>query len=152
MKKKTGKKKILIAVCALVLAAAIAAAVILPGMFQMSINNYSYVAEKQTGVDYSADFDITLKGTSANLMINSKIASVALVSSDGKTIFNSCSKDAAKYSLANVLSIRMRDKDGNSYTMNSTDNSVSFGTFEVKVIDKTAVSVKFNFLTFYIIP
>lgn len=147
MKKKTGKKKILIAVCALVLAAAIAAAVILPGMFQKSINNYSYVAEKQTGVDYSADFDITLKGTSANLMINSKIASVALVSSDGKTIFNSCSKDAAKYSLANVLSIRMRDKDGNSYTMNSTDNSVSFGTFEVKVIDKTAVSVKFNFFT-----
>ena len=47
MKKKTGKKKILIAVCALVLAAAIAAAVILPGMFQKSINNYSYVAEKQ---------------------------------------------------------------------------------------------------------
>ncbi len=147
MKKKTGKKKILIAVCALVLAVAIAVAVILPGMFQKNINNYSYIAEKQMGVDYSADFDITLKGTSANLMINSKNASVALVSSDGKTIFNSCSKDAAKYSLANVLSIRMRDKDGNSYTMNSTDNSVAFGTFEVKVIDKTAVSVKFNFFT-----
>lgn len=147
MKKKTGKKKILIVVCALVLAVAIAAAVILPGMFQKSINNYSYIAEKQIGVDYSADFDITLKGTSANLKINSKNASVALVSSDGKTIFNSCSEDAAKYSLANVLSIRMRDKDGNSYTMNSTDNSVAFGTFEVTTIDKTAVSVKFNFFT-----
>ena len=147
MKKKTGKKKILIAVCALVLAVAIAAAVILPGMLQKSINNYSYIAENQIGVDYSADFDITLKGTSANLKINSKNASVALVSSGGKTIFNSCSKDAAKYSLANVLSVRMRDKDGNSYTMNSTDNSVAFGTFEVKSIDKTAVSVKFNFFT-----
>ena len=68
---------------------AIAAAVILPGMLQKSINNYSYIAENQIGVDYSADFDITLKGTSANLKINSKNASVALVSSGGKTIFNS---------------------------------------------------------------
>lgn len=147
MKKKTGKKKILIAICALVLVAAIAATVILPGMLQKSINNYSYIAENQIGVDYSANFDITLKGTSANLKINSKNASVAIVSSDGKTIFNSCSKNAAKYSLANVLSIRMRDKDGNSYTMNSTDNSVAFGTFEVKTIDKTAILIKFNFFT-----
>ncbi len=145
MKIKSSSKKILIAICAILLTVAIVLAVVLPGMLQKDINNYSYVAKKQTGVKYSSEYDITLKGNGANLKINSKNASVALVSLDGKTVFNSCSDDAAVYSLANVLSIRMRDKDGNSYTMNSTDNSVAFGAFEIVTDSTTKITVKFNF-------
>ena len=32
-------------------------------MLQKSINNYSYIAENQIGVDYTANFDITLNET-----------------------------------------------------------------------------------------
>ena len=62
MKIKSSSKKILIAICAILLTVAIVLAVVLPGMLQKDINNYSYVAKKQTGVKYSSEYDITLKG------------------------------------------------------------------------------------------
>ena len=132
MKKVSNKIKILLSVCAVVLVAAIVAVVLLPGFSQKQVQNYSYVAEKQSGADSSA-YDIVIgEKNNANFVIDSKTANVFLKSSDGRILFNSRSEDAARHSLASVLNVRLRDIDGNSYTMNSTDNSVGFKTFEVK--------------------
>ncbi len=132
MKKISNKTKILISICAVVLVGAIIAVVLLPGFSKKTVQNYSYVAEKQSGTD-AFDYDITVGDVnSARFVIDSKTANVFLTSRDGRILFNSRSEDAARHSLASVLNIRLRDVDGNSYTMNSTDNSTNFKTFEVK--------------------
>ena len=146
MKKTLKNKKILFSFCALVLIVAILLAIILPGTVKKDINNYSYVAKTQKAVDVSSGFDVTVAGSgNGMILVNSKNGAVALVSTDGKTVFNSCSADAAKQTLAHIISLRLRDKNGNSYTMNSTDNSVAFGTFGVISQNNTRTNIKFDF-------
>ena len=145
MKRKSAKIKIIVSVIALVVALCIGAAVVLPGFSQKEVTNLSFVAKKQKGFDFSQDNILAIKGKSANLTVDKENATVAVVSSEGNVVFNSCSVDAARYSLASILSIRTRDKDGNSYTMNSTDNSVQFGTFRTEKINETKISVSFDF-------
>lgn len=132
MKKKSSKLKILISLCAVVLVGVILTVIILPSFSDKNVQNYSYVADKQTGV-VNNDFDVVIKGgNNAQLGVDTKDAGVYVISPTGRIIFNSRSEDAARHLLASVLNVRLRDKDGNSYAMNSTDNSVSFGTFTVK--------------------
>ena len=146
MKMNSKTKKIIVSCCALVLVAAIVAAVFLPGALKKDIKNYSYIASTQKGVDASKGFDVTVKGSgNRKILVNSKNGAVALVSVDGKTIFNSCSTDAAEQQLASVIDLRLRDKNGNSYIMNSTDNSVAFGTFRVVAQSNTRTNIEFNF-------
>ncbi len=146
MKKVLKNKKILLSCCALVLVVAILLAIFLPGAVKKDINNYSFVAKTQKAVDVSSGFDVTVAGSgNRKILVNSKNAAVALVANDGKTVFNSCSKDAAEQTLAHIISLRLRDKNGNSYTMNSTDNSVAFGTFGVISQSNTRTNIKFDF-------
>lgn len=132
MKKKSTKFKILISLCAVVLAGVIVAVPVLLSLSPRDIQNYSYIAEKQAGAA-ALRYDVIINGdNNAKFAVDSKSANVFLVSPDGKVLFNSRSEDAAGRMLASVLNVRLRDKDGNSYAMNSTDNSVAFNTFEVK--------------------
>ena len=138
-------KKFLIPVCAVVLVIAIVVAVVVIASRPVELKNYSFIAEDQVFVQYGQDFNIAINGNNSEKMLfNSKNGAVALVSSDGATVYNSCSEDASEYSLATVLSIRLRDSKGNSYTMNSTDNSVAFGSFSVDNKGGNKVSIKFN--------
>lgn len=141
---KNKKKKIIIAACAFATALAAIATAVIPKLSPKDVKNYSYIAKKQTGVAYSSDFDLVLKGTSADLKINSENGAVAIVTASGKTVFNSCSDDAASRSLANVIALRLRDEAGNSYTLNSTDNSVAFKTFDVTSAGTNEISIKFK--------
>ncbi len=110
----------------------ILALLMFPGFTSVSVQNYSYVDEKQIGIS-DVNFDTTINGDNGErLGIDSKTASVYLVSPSGKVVFNSRSEDAANHLLASVLNVRLRDKKGNSYTMNSTENSVFFGTFYIE--------------------
>lgn len=146
MKKSSKNKKILFSCCAVVLVVAILLAVFLPGAVSKKVNNYSYVAKTQKAVDASSGFDVTVVGSgNRKILVNSKNGAVAFVSGDGKTIFNSCSKDAAEQTLAHIISLRLRDKNGNSYSMNSTDNSVALGTFGVVSQSNTRANIKFDF-------
>ncbi len=130
---------------AAILVVAIVVAIVVIASRPVVLKNYSFIAENQAYVKYGQDFDIAVKGSnSEKLLVNSKNGAVALVSSDGNTVFNSCSADASEYSLATVLSIRLRDEDGNSYTMNSTDNSVAFGSFSVEDKGNDRISLKFD--------
>ena len=147
MKMNSKKKKIIISCCALVLVATIIVAIIfLPGTVNKEVKTNSYVAKTQTGIAVSDAFDVTIKGSdNKKMLVNSKNGAVAFVSDDGKVVFNSCSIDAAEQQLASVLSLRLRDKIGNSYIMNSTDNSVSFGTFRVVAQSNIRTNIEFNF-------
>lgn len=146
MKTNSKRKKIIFSCCALVLVVAIVAAIFLPGVMKKDIKNYSYVAKTQKSVDASSGFDVTVVGSgNRKILVNSKNGAVAFVSADGKTIFNACSKDAAEQTLAHIISLRLRDKDGNSYIMNSTDNSVAFGTFGVISQSNTRTNIRFDF-------
>ena len=146
MKKNTGKFKIIISVCAVLLVGVLIAVIVLPSFSTGSVQNYSYVADKQVGIADN-DFDVVIKGeNNAQFGIDTTDAGVYVVSPNGKVVFNSRSEDAARQLLSSVLNVRLRDKAGNSYTMNSTENSASFGTF---VVDKeTDCRVKIVFELF----
>lgn len=138
-------KKFLISAVAVVLVAAIVVAIVVISSRPKALKNYSYIAENQASVKFDESFDVVIEGLSSEkMLINGTNGAVALVTSDGKTVFNSCSADASEYSLATVLSIRLRDGSGNSYTMNSTDNSVSFNGVSVEDKGDGSVSVKFD--------
>ncbi len=145
MKIKKLKNKKLIILCALVLVAVIVLSQTIPMLLSKSIKSYSYTTGNSQGVDFSPAYDVEVSGNkSRKMLINSQNGAVAIVSSSGEEIFNSASVDAAKYSLSNALDVRLRDRSGNVYLMNSTDNSVAFGTFEVMGISVKKASVKFD--------
>lgn len=123
---------------------AILAMLMFPSFTSVSVQNYSYVDEKQIGIS-DVNFDITIKGDNGErLGIDSKTASVYLVSPSGKVVFNSRSEDAANHLLASVLNVRLRDKKGNSYTMNSTENSAFFGTFYIENENSQKIKIIFE--------
>lgn len=141
---KQNAPKIIIICCAVIIASVLAA-MFLPALTTAKPENHTLYDGKQQGIEFSDSFDTAVKGNnSQKLLVNKSNGAVALVSSNGKTVFNSMSPDAAKYSLAEVLEVRLRNKKGDIFSMNSTDNSVSFGTFEVLTIDGTNTSLKFS--------
>lgn len=143
--KKASKPKIIL-LCALVLVAAVVLTATIPVMLSGNIKNYSFTESKTGAVEFSESaFDVQLNGSkSRKLLINNSNGAVALTSSDGEFVYNSCSAAASDYSLANVIDVRLRDKSGNVYTMNSTDNSVAFGSFDVISQSVKRASIKFN--------
>ncbi|MBR4286432.1 MAG: hypothetical protein IKT55_01865 [Clostridia bacterium] len=144
MKKFSNKIKILVSLVAVFLVGAILAMLMFPSFTSVSVQNYSYVDEKQIGIS-DVNFDITIKGDNGErLGIDSKTASVYLVSPSGKVVFNSRSEDAANHLLASVLNVRLRDKKGNSYTMNSTENSAFFGTFYIENENSQKIKIIFE--------
>ncbi len=147
MKKNSGKLKILISLCAVLLVSVLLAVIVLPSFSKVSVQNYSYVADEQVGIADS-DFDMVIKGdNNAQIGIDTIDAGVYVVSPNGKVVFNSRSEDAAKQLLASVLNVRLRDKAGNSYTMNSTENSAFFGTFVVDSESDRSVKITFELFT-----
>ena len=114
----------------------------LPVIMMVKPENHTLTDNKHEGVEFSKAFNTTVAGSNGQkLLINSKNGAVALVSSDGKTVFNSMSPDAARYTLASVLKIRLRDKKGDIYIMDSTDNSVDFGTVNVLQVNGTNATI-----------
>lgn len=138
--------KIFISLCAVILVGVILAVAVLPQFSSSEVQNYSYVAEKQLGID-DVNYDFSVKGDNGeSFAVDSKTACVYLISPEGKVVFNSRSSDAAKNSLASVINIRLRDKNGNSYTMNSTENSAFFGAFTID--SKNSKKLRMNFELF----
>ena len=141
---KQNAPKIIIICCAVIIVSVLAA-MFLPALTRVKPENHTFYDGKQQGVEFSDSFDTAVKGTgSQKLLINKSNGAVALASSNGKIIFNSMSTDAAEYSLASVLKVRLRNKKGDIFSMNSTDNSVAFGSFEVLPVDGTNTAVTFR--------
>ena len=65
-----------------------------------------------------------------------------------KTVLDPLNGNAFDDGLANTVSLVLRDEDGNSYTMNSSDNSASFGAFECKP-EKNKLVLTYSFYENY---
>lgn len=141
---KQNAPKIIIICCAVIIVSVLAA-LLLPALMTVKPENHTFFDGKQKGVEFSDSFELAVKGAnSQKLLIDKSNGAVALVSSNGKFVFNSMSADAAEYSLASVLKVRLRNKNGDIFSMNSTDNSVKLGTFEVLPVDGTNTAVTFR--------
>ncbi len=142
MKKFPNKKKIIItAACALVVA--IAVTIVVPVLIKPKSKNNMYGNATIAEGFNRQNFDVVL-GEKNEFLFNSKNSTFAIISSEGKTVFSSHSKEAADISLAAILDVRLRDKKGNSYSMDSSANSVSLGSFEVADKTKSSVTVLYN--------
>lgn len=131
MSDNKSKKKIIIPIALLlVVAIAVVVAVLIPVFSVYEYNEYSYVNENSVGTDFNEGFEELLSSKGNRLFFNKDVGAVALVS-ENNTVFNSSSYAAAENSLSDIVSVVLRDSKGNSYIMNSTDNSISHNTFEL---------------------
>ncbi len=119
--KKLFKNKKIIAIISAVLIVVVAIAIVVPMLPAKEGKNYMYgnaTSVKENAVD---QYDIVL-GQGVKYLFNSADSSFAIASADISNVFYSHSKAAAESSLATVIDIRVRDKNGNSYSMDSTAN------------------------------
>ncbi|MGN0527467.1 MAG: DUF5696 domain-containing protein [Acutalibacteraceae bacterium] len=124
------KKKIIIpSALLLVVAIAVTGVVFLPKI-KYEYKEYSYVSTNRAGTDFNENFEELLAVGGNRLYFNKNAGAVAIVSKNN-AVFNSSSYVSAENSLSDIISIVLRDSKGNSYLMNSTDNSITFNTFEL---------------------
>lgn len=139
---KKFKKKIIISVISVLLVVAICVAVVFyPSGKGGTPRQLSFAAQTQTGEEFSTDYTESISTENSTLYVNKNNANIAVKC--GKTVFNSGSDAAARNLLANVLNVTLRDGEGNSYTVNSTDNSVAFGSFKIEIGE--TVKMTFDF-------
>lgn len=125
--KKVNKKIIIPLVAVVLIIAVVLGVLFIPQNNISNIKQYSFTAKTQSESSFSSEFKEVLSADGTVLYLNEKTAALAF--KNGNTVFNSASRYSAEKSLANILDITLRDKKGNSYALNSTDNSVSLGGF-----------------------
>lgn len=143
MRKIKSKKKIFIPIC-LVLVIGILCGIFIPRFTEKTVKQNSLVSKTQKGFAFDGGYKPYVTAGDNTLYVNEDTSAVAIATKDNKVVFNSHSEDAAKSKLASVISLTLRDRTGNSYLLNSTDNSVGSGEFEVASEDKNTVTITFN--------
>lgn len=139
---KKVNKKIMI-ITALILIIAVTCVAVIPFLNKAEINNYMY-ADGSASIDFdSKSFDVSF-GDNVKFLFNSKDSSLAVCSSDYSSLFFSHSQSSASADNAALFTLRLRDKKGNSYFMNSSSNSVAFDTFEVVEKSADAISLQYQ--------
>ena len=133
---RVSKKRIAFTVVAAVLVFAICFGLLVAFMPVAEPEHTSYEAKAQKGESAGAAYISVCTGADGSeLLVNTKTTAVTLKSPSGEE-FNGFSNDAAAAHLACVLKVRARDRSGNTYDLNSTDNSVAFGTYSYLGADK----------------
>ena len=112
----------------LLIVSIIASAVAFGGREKIKYNTYGGAAQ---AVAFDESFDLSIGSDTNKLYVNSKNSAVAFCFNNGDSIFNSNSVEAARDSLASVVSVQLRDRNGNIYSMDSYKNSVELGSFSV---------------------
>ncbi len=145
MTKIKSKKKIIIPVCIIAIIAVLCGSVafFLP---EKEIEQYNFTKGKQKGETFGEAYTPYVISGDNTLYVNEKTSAVAIADKTGNVVFNSHSTAAAKDKLACVLSVTFRDKAGNVYIKNSTDNSASSGKFTVSTEHKNDVTLTFEFV------
>lgn len=143
MKKKNIKNKKIFALIAVVMAVIVGCCAILPFVINKETKNYMYTnATQAIGLDVE-NYDISI-GESVRFLFNSELSTFALASSDGSNVICSHNHGAAENSFATIFDIRLRDSRGNSYSMDSSANSVASGGFEIEEQGKDYLLVKYT--------
>lgn len=125
MKRKAFKNKKIIAVIAVMLVVTTAVALIVPSLLNKNGENLNYsnaTAVRELAVN---EYDKKL-GEGASLLYDSQTSALGFALADGTIVAYSQNKASAENSLAALFNIRLRDKKGNSYTMDSSSNCMVF--------------------------
>ncbi len=140
------KKRIAFTVIAAILVFAISFGLLAAFMPVAEPTHTSLEAKAQKGETAgSAYISVCTASDGSELLVNTKTSAVTLKSPSGEE-FNAFSNDAAAAHLACVLKVRARDRSGNTYDLNSTDNSIAFGTYSYQSADnKTPAHFVFDF-------
>ncbi len=133
-------KKITIFVAVVLIAAVILGVVFLPNAVKADIKNYNY-RQKTNPVSHN-DFDISLGNGMFGFDSKNSVFSVSAASDN--VFFNSHSEEAAEYDNAVIASIRLRDKKGNAYSLDTSSNSVPFNTFKLENKKSNSFSVNYG--------
>lgn len=146
MKKVNLSKKLKISIVISVVVVLIATAVVCALLFlkkgvteQIVLTN-----EKSTFEDDVKGYKEGVTDNAGNMLVyNPDNAFVAIKKSASKGYFMPCGKSAADDKKSAILTLTVRDRKGNSYIMNSTDNSVDFKTFEIAE-EKNSLKITFS--------
>ncbi len=139
--KKSGKIKIILPVASIILVAVIVALSVLNAPVKVTNNNYT---NGKTAVEFSDDFNIYIGDDNVRLYFNSINGAVSFKYGN-KAEFNANSKNAADSGLANIVSVRLRDKKGNIYSLDSSANAVPFSLIKA---EKEGDSIKADLTLF----
>ncbi len=132
---RISKKRIAFTVVAAILVFAISFGLLAAFMPVAEPTHTSLEAKVQKGeAGSSAYISVCTASDGSELLVNTKTTAVTLKSPSGEE-FNAFSNDAASAHLACVLKVRARDRSGNTYELNSTDNSVAFGAYSYQSAD-----------------
>lgn len=142
--KLTKKVKIIISLVA-VLVIAIGVAVALLFLNGGTSEQYDLTSKNTLYEDDATKYKEGITDDNGNtLLYNSDNGFVAIKKADNKSYFLPCSKTAKRDGNSAVLKLVLRDKNGNSYILNSTDNSVAFNTFKIAK-EKNSLIMTFSF-------
>lgn len=146
MKKIKLSKKVKIAIIISVVLVLVASAGAVLFLFNGAIaEHYDLTSEKTAFEDDVSGYIESVSDNVGNIVsYNPENAFIAIKKANSNEYFVPCSKSAARDKNSAVLNITVRDETGNSYVMNSTDNSVKFRTFEIEE-GKNTLTVKFSF-------
>lgn len=132
MKRKTTKTKKIIIIIAIVLIVAIGTALLLPALVNKNAKNFNYSNATKVTELTANDYDKKL-GEDISFLYDSHTSDFGIFLPDGKTVATSQNKTAAQNSLSALFSIRLRDRVGNSYSMDSSSNCMVFdGASEIE--------------------
>ena len=132
------KKRIAFTVVAAIVVFSISFGLLAAFMPVAEPSHTSLEAKSQKGeARSSAYISVCTAADGSELLVNTKTTAVTLKSPSGEE-FNGFSNDAASAHLACVLKVRARDRSGNTFDLNSTDNSVAFGTYSYQSADNKA--------------
>ncbi len=124
----------------MVVVVAVAVAIAVPMLSGKEGSNFMYgnatVVKEKTMLQHDVSF-----GNGFKYLYDTTDLSFAIASADGVNIFHSHSKAAASSSLATIVDVRVRDKKGNSYSMDSTANCISKDSCEVVSQDDSSINV-----------
>jgi hypothetical protein len=146
MEKKKLSKKIKIAIIVTVVLLFIVGAAVF-GVFFLkggTAESFDYTSKETMYEDDVSSYTESISDTYGNtICYNPQNAFIAIKKADNKTFFTPCGKIAKRDKICAVLNLTVRDNTGNSYILNSTDNSVAFKTFEIEE-EKNSLTIKFS--------
>ena len=146
MEKKKLSKKIKIAIIVAVALLVLAGAAVF-GVFFLkggTAESFDYTSKKTAYENDASFYKESISDTYGNTVCyNPENAFIAIKKADGKSYFTPCGETAKRDKNSALLNLTVRDNTGNSYILNSTDNSVEFKTFEIKE-EKNSLTIIFS--------
>ncbi len=143
MKRKSSKNKIIIPVVAVVLVVAIATVVFVPALINKNAKNFNF-SNPVTAQELAFNQYDKKLGEDVSFLYDSKTSVFGIALANGGVVAGSQNKSAAENSLATIFTIRLRDRKGNTYSLDSSSNSIAFGGAEEYMAEENRFGIKYT--------